>query len=137
MIKNNKKRLFEMFGYLDKTFKPTLSESLKASQFTITTPSGEITVQLKIGTYKKTNTLAVQLMELNGEIFATVSTNLPESTTLPKGEFFLKDWGENKSIAAELIKKNIILPTDNQVESGFITAKSYRINPKYLYQEPS
>ena len=82
--------------------------------------------------YQNNNALAVQLVTVDGEPYATISTNLPESASLSPTEFFLKDWSENEPIADALIQKGIIKPTGKQASSGFVTAKSYTVVSDYL-----
>lgn len=100
--------------------------------FTINLWGEEDEVFFDFDTYANNDTMAVELVTTMGEPYATVSTNLPESEDLPDGEFFLKDWSENEPIAKALIDMGAIIPTGKSASSGFVTAKSYKINPEYL-----
>lgn len=202
MKKNNKQRLFEVMGRLDKTFKPInesmgdfnidqrenleyflsfnnddiywkwingeiddygakeamrdiegmaydpnvdykkeysseneskLSENVAGKKtFMMNLWGEEDEVFFDLDTYANNDTMAVELVTTMGEPYATVSTNLPESEDLPEGEFFLKDWSENEPIAKALIDMGAIIPTGKSASSGFVVAKSYKINPEYL-----
>ena len=85
-------------------------------------------VHFKFEQYDKNGALAVELWDEEGP-YATVSTNIPESSALPQDEFYLKHWGENEYLAQQLINKKIILPTGQQDEN--LGAKSYKIAPEY------
>ena len=132
MKKDSKQRLFEVMGRLDKTFKPKMNESIPHKTFTINLWGEEEEVYLDFDIYQNNNALAVQLVTVDGEPYATISTNLPESASLSPTEFFLKDWSENEPIADALIQKGIIKPTGKQASSGFVTAKSYTVVSDYL-----
>ena len=81
--------------------------------------------------YKESGALTVQLMSPTDGAYATISTNLPESTKLAPDEFFMKAWSENQEIAEQLIEKQIVLPTGKSVQSGYVNARSYKLNPIY------
>jgi len=85
-------------------------------------------VFFKLERYDKNGALAVELWDAEGP-YATVSSNLETSSTLPKDEFFLKHWGENEHLAQELINKKVIIPTGQQDED--LGAMSYKIAPEY------
>jgi len=129
--KYDKQRLFEVVGKLDNTFKSKLNEdvgeSTKKRAFTLASTDNE-PVYFDLDRYDNNKALAVELMSLDGESWAMISTNLPESADLPTDEFFLKNWSENEEIANELVRNGIIIPTGKQASMG---AKSYKINPKY------
>jgi hypothetical protein len=125
MKTTNKKRLFEVMGRLDKTFKPRLNESIQGNKtFTLNLLGEETPLRFEFDHYMN-GALFVGLVN-EEEPYADVSTNLPESGSLPKDEFFLKSWSENEELANELIKKGIIVPTGKQASMG---ARSYKINP--------
>ena len=81
--------------------------------------------------YGNNGALAVQLMSPTEGAYATISTNLPESAKLAPDEFFMKAWSENQEIAEQLIQKQIVLPTGKSVQSGYVNARSYKLNPIY------
>lgn len=138
MKKNSKTRLFEVITRLDKTFKQTLNEEFEGAvqqpqldeepEKTFMLDGESLPVYFKFEQYDKNRALAVELWDAEGP-YAMVSTNLPESSTLPNDEFFLKHWGENEYLAQELINKKIIIPTGQQDEN--LGAKSYKITPEY------
>ena len=112
-------------GRLDKTFKPRLNESIQGNKtFTLNLLGEETPLRFEFDHYMN-GALFVGLVN-EEEPYADVSTNLPESGSLPKDEFFLKSWSENEELANELIKKGIIVPTGKQASMG---ARSYKINP--------
>jgi len=132
MKKNDKQRLFEVMQRLDKTFKPKLKENIENKKTFILNLWGEDDeVYFKFDKYKNNDALAVELMSTDGESYAMVSLNVPESAQLPKDEFFLKDWSENEPVAKALIEMKAIIPTGKRTGSGFIVAKSYKISPEY------
>lgn len=124
MKKNSKQRLFEVMTRLDKTFKEQLNEGADKS---FTLKGNEFPVYFKFEQYDKNGSLAVELWDEEGP-FASVSSNLPESDTLPQDEFFLKNWGENELLAKELVDMGMVIPTGQDSEIG---AQSYKIKPEY------
>ena len=125
MKTTNKKRLFEVMGRLDKTFKPRLNESIQGNKtFTLNLLGEETPLRFEFDHYMN-GALFVGLVDEEGP-YSDVSVNLPESGSLPKDEFFLKNWSENEELANALIEKGIIVPTGKQASMG---AKSYKINP--------
>ena len=126
MGNNDKNRLFEVMGKLDKTFKPKLNENVSNSKTFMLNLFGEETpVHFQFDHYRDNGALAIDLWDEEGP-YSDVSVNLPESGKLPQDDFFLKDWSENEELANELIKKGIIVPTGEQASMG---ARSYKINP--------
>lgn len=61
-------------------------------------------------------------------VYATISVNMPDAPILPKGQFYLKDWSENASIAQAMIAEGIIEVVSPPVAaySGFITAFAHQ-----------
>lgn len=118
---------------IDNPVNPKINENTAGKKtFTINLWGEEDEVFFDLDTYANNDTMAVELVTTMGEPYATVSTNLPESEDLPDGEFFLKDWSENEPIAKALIDMGAIIPTGKSASSGFVVAKSYKINPEYL-----
>ena len=124
MKTTDKKRLFEVMGRLDKTFIPRLNEDVQGKSFTLNLFGEETPVSFSFDHYMN-GALFVGLVDEEGP-YSNVSVNLPESGSLPKDEFFLKNWSENEELANALIEKGIIVPTGKQASMG---AKSYKINP--------
>lgn len=139
-----KQRLFEVMGKvnpefkliredINKTKKVRLCEGVDSTKkFTLQLWGQEETLYLTTNQYANNGGLAVQLMSPTEGPYATVSTNMADSGDLPDNEFFMKDWSENQEVAEQLIEKSIVLPTGKQSASGFVIAKSYKINPTYL-----
>ncbi len=86
-------------------------------------------ITLHCHNYSMGNALAVDLVDAEGP-FTTISTNLlPQSSKLPLGVFYCKDWSENETIIPQLVEQGIIrkrtdIPT---VATGFVTAHAYEI----------
>lgn len=126
MKKNSRNRLYEVMGRLDKTFKPQLNEGVDGNKTFMLNLFGEETpVHFQLDHYRNNGALFVELWDDEGP-YADVSTNLPESSSLPPDEFFLKSWSENEEIAKELIKSGMIVSTGKVAGMG---ARSYKINP--------
>lgn len=89
------------------------------------------TVKIKMEKYNNGATACV-LLSSDGMPFATLSINVAGvSENLPKGEFFLKDYSENREIAEQLIKQGILVPTGEETELPHAIVKSYKVNDKY------
>ena len=73
-----------------------------------------------------------------GERFTDLSVWLPEGRqNLPaaNGEndaFYVKGWSENEEIVPELVRIGALIPAPEipSVQTGFVTAEAYRINPE-------
>ena len=82
--------------------------------------------------YANNQTLALQLFTWrpetpeHGEPYATMSVNLPESSKLEAGQFFLKDWSENEEAAVALTQNFMIEVVKPHVRSS-IGAYAYRL----------
>lgn len=132
-MKKDKRRLFEVMGRLDKTFKGNLNEGIEGKKTFIMNLWGEDDeLHFEFDNYNNNNALAVELVSSDGEPYAMVSVNVPESAELASDEFFLKDWSENEPVAKALVDMGAIIPTGKRTSSGFIVAKSYKIAPEYL-----
>ena len=74
---------------------------------------------------------AVVVATPEGESFATLSVNLPESASLPPDTFYLKTWSENEDVSKAAIDAGVIEPANPflvpPVRSGFVTARAYTI----------
>lgn len=70
------------------------------------------TVYVATDLYHHGGKLAVELVDENSELIATLSVNLPESSRLlGAGEFFAKTWSENEEIAEEALASGIFRDT--------------------------
>jgi len=129
---SSKQRLFEIMGRVDKSFKPTLNENAsKSKTFVLNLFGKDEELYFDFNKYRDSDALAVQLMSPMEGPYATISVNLPESKLLAPDEFFMKAWSENQEIAEQLIEKGIVLPTGKQVQTGYVNARSYKLNPIY------
>lgn len=72
---------------------------------------------------------AVMLDSVDGGPVATISVNLPESSVLPKGMFYTKDWSENAQIVAQMVEQGLLIPAPelSPVNVGFVTAKVFSL----------
>lgn len=89
--------------------------------------------QLEVAKYYN-GTTAVQLLCDNGEPFSTVSANLPESTQLAEGEFFLRDYSEHAVLAKALLDRGIIeLVTEKgRTRTGYVSVPVARLTKSFL-----
>lgn len=63
-----------------------------------------------------------------GLSYTKVSINIEHAPTLPKGQFYFKDWSENVAIAKAMINDKLIEPVEGTMPtySGFIVAHAYQ-----------
>lgn len=62
----------------------------------------------------------IQLIDAeDGEPYATATVNIPDVLLLDN-EVLVKDYSENEGILDFLVKNNIVTPTQNGVQSGFV-----------------
>ena len=80
--KNDRQRLFEVMGRLDKTFIPRLNEDVQGKSFTLNLFGEETPVSFSFDHYMN-GALCVGLVDEEGP-YSDVSVNLPESGSLPK-----------------------------------------------------
>jgi len=127
---NNNKDLLKLIDMWKTIAKANgLVESVNEAQLTIKSFGDEAKLDVKV--YKdKTGHPYVSLYE-NGEPYADISVILPETTDLPKDEFFVKGWSENKEIVIQLIKNKVLIPTGKKASSGYVEAHSFKLNSKY------
>jgi len=73
--------------------------------------------------------VAVQTVDVDGCVYATVSVNMPQSRYLPAGAFYVKHWSENAPLVSALIEQGILVPVDApSISSGFVSGiKAYRL----------
>jgi len=80
------------------------------------TSHGSAEVEIVRGHYQD-GKLAVQLEE-RGELYATVSANVP--IPLADGEFAFKNYSENEGFLEQLIAAGLVVETGRWVQSGFV-----------------
>lgn len=74
------------------------------------------------------NVPALLLYDDEGELYMTVSVNLPEhATKLKPNQTFIKNWSENQGILEALQEQNIIGPVLFSVPTGFVEAQAVEI----------
>jgi hypothetical protein len=129
--KNNDKDLLKLVDRWTTIAKENgILESVNEGTITITA-FGE-TEKLNVKLYKdKTGHSYVSLYTSDGEPYADITVVLPETKDLPKDEFFVKGWSENKDIVAQLIKNKVLIPTGKKASSGYVEAHSFKLNSKY------
>jgi len=83
-------------------------------------------VQLVKGYYKGGH-MALRVNDTQGLPVAILTVSIPQAEHLLKrGEFFIKTWGENKTIAADALKSGLFKNTGSVVEVGNVTAQIWR-----------
>lgn len=85
-------------------------------------------VYFKFQEYASNGATAVLALLSASFLYTRVSANIEHAPTLPKGQFYLKDWSENASIAKAMIDEKLIEPVQGTtpVYSGYIVAHAYQ-----------
>lgn len=110
-------KLYDLFGYWRLTISKPRGNNLKFMFM------GE-EVFVKLRQYDNGRP-AVTVESVEGYPLATLSTNLPQHK-LDDGEFFVKTWSENASIAAAAKASGLFLDTGKTVKSGFVIVPIWR-----------
>jgi hypothetical protein len=71
--------------------------------------------------------IAIKLHAQDGEPFLTLTTNLPETPTLPPGEFAVKVWSENEPHIADILAAGLFEDTGKRIPTGFVEAHVWRL----------
>jgi hypothetical protein len=88
-------------------------------EFKITAHEQTYSVTVKLGKYVNGRT-AIHLDDVNeGCLYATATVNI-DHVLLADNEVLIKDYSENEGMLDFLIKNNIVTPTPNGVQSGFV-----------------
>jgi len=88
-------------------------------EFKITAHEQTYSVTVKLGKYANGRT-AIQLDDVNeGCLYATATVNI-DHVLLADNEVLIKDYSENEGMLDFLVKNNIVTPTPNGVQSGFV-----------------
>lgn len=115
-----------MYGWLalaitskgDHQFLTLKSINMKVFNLTAHGHSHKVTVHLH--KYHGNDRIAIQLNDANdGQPYAVVTVNKPE-VLLSDNEVLVKDYSENEGMLDFLTKNNIVTPTANGVQSGFV-----------------
>lgn len=87
--------------------------------FKLTAHGNDYNVTVKLGKYSN-GRVAIHLDDVNdGYPYATASVNV-DHVLLADDEVLIKDYSENEGMLDFLVKNNIVTPTPNGVQSGFV-----------------
>jgi hypothetical protein len=92
---------------------------------TINTTFGEARIET---TKYQLGGLAVFLIDNhNGEPIATLSTCIPDHVhKLEEGEFFVKNWSENETLAQEAFESGLFIDTGKSAATGYVVAPVWK-----------
>jgi len=89
------------------------------------TEFGRVTVE--VSEYTNNGRVALILNDAEtGEQVTVLTVNLPDAT-LEEGEFAVKDWTENKSIARDALASGYFVDTGKRIATGFVQAPVWRL----------
>ena len=107
----------------------------------------ELSVMVNVRSYNNGRP-ALELLEEDMEYgltpYATATVNLPDVLLQPN-EVLIKDYAENEGILQFLVENNIVVPTQNGVQSGYVWVPVCILNPEsewgqtpnvYSFDEP-
>ena len=87
--------------------------------FKLTAHEQTYSVTVKLDKYANGRT-AIQILDaIDGQTYATATVNI-DHVLLADNEVLIKDYSENEGMLDFLIKNNIVTPTPNGVQSGFV-----------------
>jgi hypothetical protein len=102
--------------------------------FKLTAHEQTYSVTVKLGKYDNGRT-AIHLDDVNdGYPYATATVNI-DHVLLADDEVLIKDYSENEGILDFLIKNNIVTPTSNGVQSGFVWIPVAILNDESVWGE--
>ena len=86
-------------------------------------------VLLRLGRYNKGG-LAVQAYEPDGQLYCTLSVNLPETGALPPVWFYAKHWSENEGFVEQLVSQGLIqeVPAPAATSGHVLNIRAYRLS---------
>jgi len=104
--------------------------------FKFTPIESEISRNVTVALHKYENgRTAIQLNDAtDGHPYAVASVNMP-NVLLDDNEVLIKDYSENLGILDFLIKNNIVTPTPNGVDSGFVWLPVVILNDESVWGE--
>ena len=104
--------------------------------FKFTPIESEISRNVTVALHKYENgRTAIQLNDAtDGHPYAVASVNMP-NVLLDDNEVLIKDYSENLGILDFLIKNNIVTPTPNGVDSGFVWLPVAVLNDESVWGE--
>ena len=82
-------------------------------------------VYVSLGLYSQGGNKAITLVSPGGMVIAKLTVNIPELKLQP-GEFFVKTWSENESIAADALASGLFVDTGRRVSTGHVEAQIWR-----------
>ena len=91
------------------------------AKLTITAINKTYPVDIQKDKYHDNGALALQAYDEEGP-FATLSTNLPLSKSLPKNQCFFKNWSENDGFLEQLEAQGLVKRVGPSMQTGFVSA---------------
>jgi hypothetical protein len=102
--------------------------------FKLTAHGNDYNVTVKLGKYSN-GRVAIHLDDVNdGYPYATATVNI-DNVLLDDDEVLIKDYSENEGMLNFLIKNNIVTPTPNGVQSGFVWLPVAVLNDESVWGE--
>lgn len=102
--------------------------------FKLTAHGNDYNVTVKLGKYSN-GRVAIHLDDVNdGYPYATATVNI-DNVLLDYDEVLIKDYSENEGMLNFLIKNNIVTPTPNGVQSGFVWLPVAVLNDESVWGE--
>jgi hypothetical protein len=102
--------------------------------FKLTAHEQSYNVTIELNKYSNGRT-AIQLNDtLSGEPYTTATVNI-DHVLLADNEVLIKDYSENEGMLDFLIKNNIVTPTPNGVQSGFVWLPVAILNDESVWGE--
>jgi hypothetical protein len=85
------------------------------------------TLTVKFDSYTD-GSLAVLAVDAEGAPYAVLSVNIPgHSNLLDPNMFYLKDYSENKAIAAAFVEQCELYPTPRTAMAGYVTVQAFAV----------
>lgn len=107
---------------------------MKTFKFTPVESELSILVTVELRKYENGRT-AVQINSaMDGHPYAVATVNMPD-VLLADNEVLIKDYSENEGILDFLIRNNIVTPTPNGVQSGFVWLPVAILNDESVWGE--
>lgn len=102
--------------------------------FKLTAHEQTYSVTVKLDKYVNGRT-AIQILDaIDGQPYATATVNI-DHVLLADNEVLIKDYSENEGMLDFLIKNNIVTPTPNGVQSGFVWLPVAILNDESVWSE--
>jgi len=102
--------------------------------FKLTAHEQTYSVTVKLSKYANGRTSIQILDAIDGQPYATASVNI-DHVLLADNEVLIKDYSENEGMLDFLIKNNIVTPTPNGVQSGFVWLPVAILNDESVWGE--